>query len=94
MLRYFPEELEPLIGERVEDEWITGVLDNPHRFPVLGQDLLDRVGDLGPCSPHFHAILIDDRLGCVVLRAQLLELDLLDFIEEFEQGVGGAVFLV
>ena len=78
MFRHLSEEIELFLRDRIEQQRIAGVLDDADGGPALGEDLLNRITDLFSRAAYFNPILIDDRLGRVMLRTELLELDLTD----------------
>ena len=90
------EDFELFLGDSVEDEGVLGVLDDADLFEARADDhlggllaeLAADVDDLFAC------FLVDDGLGCPVLGADLVCGDLVDLVEEAEDGFGGGDGLV
>ncbi len=84
------ELLELLLGDRVQDQRVARVLDDPNLLQRAVQDL--RRGFLADLPTHVHELLarlgVDDARSRPVLGTDLLGLDLGDLVEQPEQRVG------
>ncbi len=91
----FREEVEALFGEGVEDQRVAGVLDDADGLQLGSLDHLERVAEhRAGTAQFFTGVGVDDELGRVVLGVELLDLDVLDLVEEFEELVGRGELLV